>query len=258
MTTYIKIFAGLCNRLFQYSYGKYLLNQGEKIKFIVADDGNTDILEVMNLDSEKDLFITRRNTGYWKYNGIKLLSKYITHKYRVGFYQEKRFADCADFSFLREKSYRENELYKKISSGNSVSIHIRGGDYLDESKAGKFIGVCNTAYYIRAIKKIMTEQKNPEFFIFTNDKGYAMQIVSQCHLGELGIPVMFAENEEDAGQDLYLMSQCRHNILANSTFSWWAAYLNHNDGKTVIVPQHWTNDGDAERDKIILDGWCRL
>ncbi len=258
MTTYIKIFAGLCNRFFQYSYGSYLIQQGQNVRFIVADDGNTDILDTLDLGSTRNLFYTKAESGSLKYNALKFAAKYIFRTYKIGFYQKKKYADSAKIEFKRKAEYEASAIFKKIISENSVSLHIRGGDYLIPGKADSFTGICTKEYYINAIKYIMTNEKKPVFYIFTNDKPYAMQIISQCRLGEIGVEVNFVDSEGDDGRDLFLMSHCSHNIIANSTFSWWAAYLNKSENKSVLSPEHWTNDADPKRDELILPDWIKI
>lgn len=264
MTTYIKIFAGLCNRLFQYAYGKHLIAQGKKIRFIDADDGNTDILDVMNLGEDEKLFLTERKCGKIKIFLLKAFGKYLFHNYKIGFYQEIRFADCTDFKFRRQAEYEQSLLFKKISETESVSIHIRGGDYLDPEKAGSFMGICTKDYYLKAVSKVLEAQKDAVFFIFTNDRKYAEEIFAEAGFNDgskAGVFVFCSDETEgqfagDDGFDLFLMSRCRHNIIANSTFSWWGAYLNKNG--SVICPEHWTNDGDTSRDRIMPDSWRRI
>lgn len=265
MTTYIKIFAGLCNRLFQYSYGKHLLSQGHSVKFIRADDGNTDILDVMELGKDENLFYTNAKNSKLFVNLLKARVKYITHNYKIGFYQDPSYSKNVDFKFKKISLYEKDSITKKIAETNSISIHIRGGDYLDPSKAGSFIGICTKDYYINAIKRAKKEIKSPVFYIFTNDRNYAASIIEECIKDKSSSLTdknfFFADdlkdNNYDDGFDLYLMSQCKVNIIANSTFSWWGAVLNKN-AHTVICPSHWTNAEPYEHDNLILPEWIKI
>lgn len=265
MTTYIKIFAGLCNRLFQYSYGKYLLTQGKSVKFISADDGNTDILDVMELGEDEKLFYTNSKNTKLFVNLLKARVKYITRNYKIGFYQDPLYSENINFKFKNISLYEKDSITTKLSESNSVSLHIRGGDYLDPSKAGSFIGICTKDYYIKAIKTAQKKIKNPVFFIFTNDRPYAESIINDClqdkssSLTEKNF--VFADDQKDKnyddGFDLFLMSKCKANIIANSTFSWWGAVLNKN-AHTVICPSHWTNAEPYEHDNLILSDWIKI
>lgn len=259
MTTYIKIFAGLCNRLFQYSYGKYLISQGQKVKFIRADDGNTDILDVMDLGEEEKLFYTNAKNSKLFVNLLKARVKYITRNYQIGFYQDPSYSQSVNFKFKNNSLYEKDSITKKITETNSISIHIRGGDYLDPTKAGSFMGICTKEYYISAIKAAKKEIKSPVFYIFTNDRDYAVSIMKECKLKES--EYHFADDLKDKnyddGFDLFLMSKCKANIIANSTFSWWGAVLNKK-AHTVICPSHWTNSAPYEHDNLILPEWIKI
>lgn len=258
MTIYIKIFAGLCNRLFQYSYGKYLMSQGKKVKFIVADDGNTDILDVMNLGSDEKLFYTNQTHSKLKVNFLKSFTKYITKNYKVGFFQEPKFAQSVNFQFKNILEYQSSNLVNKIKDTNSVSLHIRGGDYLNPGEGNPFINICTKEYYINAIKLIQQKISSPTFFIFTNDINYAKSIANQFDSNCKFIFVdELKEKKYDDGFDLFLMSLCKANIIANSTFSWWGAYLNKTP-HTVICPTHWTNKEPYNHDILILDDWEKI
>ena len=259
MTIYIKIFAGLCNRLFQYSYGRHLISQGHKVKFIVADDGNTDILDIFDTGNDEKLFYTNSKNGKLFVNLLKAFSKYITQNYKIGFFQEPEFASCINLSFKNISLYLGDSITKKIDSENAVSLHIRGGDYLDPSKANSFINVCTKDYYQAAINEIQKQVSSPIFYIFTNDRNYASSILKECKLkpGSFFFADDIKEKNYDDGFDLFLMSRCKANIIANSTFSWWGAFLNK-ETHLVICPKHWTNTLPYTHDNLILPNWSRI
>jgi len=141
------------------------------------------------------------------------------------------------------------------SDTESVALHIRGGDYLNNLNAGTFGGICTKEYYCKAIEYIAQKIKNPKFYIFTNDKEYAKKIVNAVldSTGE-SINYQFVEgnDESHAYIDLVLMSKCKHHILANSSFSWWGEYLSDQSGIT-IAPSKWTNDSDNK--DIYRENW---
>lgn len=257
MTVYIKIFAGLCNRLFQYSYGKYLMSLGQKVKFIRAYDGNTDILDIMDLGGDENLFYTNSKNGKLEIFFIKLFAKIILRSYKVGFFQSEQFASIAHFVFKNEVLYKNDSAAKKIENSNSVSIHIRGGDYLDGENY--FFNVCTETYYANALKEAQKQISSPVFFIFTNDRPYAQSLAEKCGLKDFTF--FFADDLKDKnyddGFDLFLMSRCKANIIANSTFSWWGTFLNKTP-HPVICPKHWTNKPPYLKDNLLLEKWIRV
>lgn len=159
--------------------------------------------------------------------------------YLQGFWQSERyFNDIKDE--IRSKyiikdlmNDYQRKIFEEIESNNSVGIHIRRGDYLELS--GLFGGICTEKYYEEAINKF--KDKNCRFYIFSNDYEYAKAKYS----GDEFTVVRPVETFPESNMDLLLMSKCKHNIIANSSFSWWAAWLNNNPDKIVIAPDKWLN-----------------
>ncbi|WP_114639650.1 alpha-1,2-fucosyltransferase [Polynucleobacter necessarius] len=127
------------------------------------------------------------------------------------------------------------ELMDAMRSQNSVALHIRRGDYLTNPKAAVHHGVCSLDYYQKAIERILLQVSNPHFYIFSDDIDWAganLTISAPVHL--------VGHNVGDQSfQDLRLISNCKHQIIANSSFSWWGAWLNPNPQKIVIGPKNW-------------------
>ena len=131
------------------------------------------------------------------------------------------------------RQYRDSMI-----KDNSVSVHIRRGDYLEVDEV--YGGICTEEYYEKAMKKMEDEVPDCHFFIFTNDIPWVKE-----HMTGENITVVEG-NDEDAGYiDMYLMTQCKHYILANSSFSWWGCYLNPSKEKKVIAPKIWANGRDS-------------
>lgn len=159
--------------------------------------------------------------------------------YLQGFWQSERyFYDIKDE--IRTKyiikdlmNDYQRKIFEEIESNNSVGIHIRRGDYLELS--GLFGGICTEKYYEEAINRF--KDKNCRFYIFSNDYEYAKAKYS----GDEFTVVRPVETFPESNMDLLLMSKCKHNIIANSSFSWWAAWLNNNPDKIVIAPDKWLN-----------------
>jgi len=123
-----------------------------------------------------------------------------------------------------------------MAQENSVSIHIRRQDYLTVAGGQRYMGICTEAYYNSAIAYICERIENPVFYIFSDDVEYAKAL-----FGKPNMHVVDWNNGKDSMFDMELMSCCRHNICANSTFSMWGARLNKNLDKLVIRPLHHDN-----------------
>ena len=185
--------------------------------------------------------------------GIVLLSGYFqSEKYFKGISELIR----KDFTFLPQISTQNLTYINQIGSSNSVSIHIRRGDYVTNGFTNKFHGTCNFEFYQKAISFIEMREKNLHFFIFSDDiqwvkdnmqLGHPFTIV-QCNLGQ------------NSFEDMRLMSLCKHNIIANSSFSWWGAWLNLNKDKIVVAPKNWfaNEEMNARSHDLIPNSWIRL
>jgi hypothetical protein len=125
---------------------------------------------------------------------------------------------------------------EKLNLPNSISHHVRRGDYVSNPLINSFLGVCPVQYYECAVKIITERIRNPQFFIFSDDTEWVKQNL------KLDFPVSYQDINNKPYYDLYRMSQCSHNIIANSSFSWWAAWHNDNPEKIVFAPQNWFAD----------------
>lgn len=175
----------------------------------------------------------------------------------LGYFQtEKYFKDIEEqvreayrFRSLTP-DFKMREYEGRIRECVSVSVHIRRGDYLDPKYKSLYEGICDGAYYERAIGRMRNMHPGAKFFFFSND----MEWVKEHYSGPDCIAV--EGNDEDSGYvDLYLMSQCEHHIIANSSFSWWGAWLGSSPQKTVIAPEKWLNGrrcSDIYTEEMIL------
>ena len=141
------------------------------------------------------------------------------------------------------------QMEEKITSCNSVSIHMRLGDYLNNDSL--YGGICTPEYYKRAIGMIRETVDNPVFFLFSNDVEEAARILGL----EEAVPVE-GNTGDKSYLDMYLMSKCKHNIIANSTFSWWGAWLNRNKTKQVYCPTTLLNGYD--NGSVYCEDWIRV
>jgi hypothetical protein len=162
-----------------------------------------------------------------------------------------------DELLLREPLRREVEaMAAQIrATPDSVSLHVRRGDYISDPDANNVFGTLPVAYYQRAEETLLAKGKKPVFFVFSDDLSWARQ-----HLTLQG-QMHFTGVTGEAGdcQELYLMSLCAHNIIANSSYSWWGAFLNRNPGKSVICPANWSRVAETNaRIQIQLPEWIKM
>ena len=135
---------------------------------------------------------------------------------------------------LRLKNISKNlkEKINLIKNNTSVSVHLRRGDYLS-SQVKNHIGVCSMDYYVNAIENISIKHKDAVFYIFSDDILWCRQNL------KTNKETIFVGNEFKSEEAFEMMKNCRHNIISNSTFSWWAAWLNSNPNKMIIAPKTW-------------------
>ena len=146
------------------------------------------------------------------------------------------------------------ELKKMILATNSVALHVRRGDYVSLKHANEFHGTCSLEYYRNAIDELKRKCNGLSYFIFSDDVDWCRKELS--FLPEAVFVVN--ESEKKSSQDLFLMSLCRHNVIANSSYSWWAAWLNQNPNKTVISPVKWFKDVNQDTSNLIPKNWIRI
>lgn len=137
------------------------------------------------------------------------------------------------------------DVASDMQSCNSVSLHIRRGDYLMLPN----YCVCDDSYYKSAIEKIKRYVDNPFFYVFSNDPGWSNDFLKSL---DVNYKIVDWNQGGDSYQDMYLMTQCKHNIIANSTFSWWGAWLNQTKDKIVVTPSKWFRNQDLN---INCPGW---
>ncbi|MHB8710418.1 MAG: alpha-1,2-fucosyltransferase [Minisyncoccota bacterium] len=178
--------------------------------------------------------------------------------YLSGVWQsEKYFKDIEkvirkEFTLKNKPSVGAENWIGKVRECDSVSIHIRRGDYVNSPKTNQFHGVCSLKYYNEAIALIVQKIANPVFFVFSDDIAWARANLKTRYSIEYVSDKKIPDYEE-----LIIMSRCKHNILANSSFSWWGAWLNENPDKIVIAPKKWFV-GNTDTTDLIPASWIRL
>jgi hypothetical protein len=134
-----------------------------------------------------------------------------------------------------------------------ISMHYRRGDYAENLETTKYHGMPDSKYYSKALQYISERQNNLKVLVFSDDKDWVTKSV------KLPITFEIIEGLEDI-EELILMSHCKHNIIANSTFSWWGAWLNENPEKIVIAPKRWfaNEEMEAQTQDLIPETWIRM
>lgn len=162
--------------------------------------------------------------------------------YYDGYWQNEKY-----FIEVKEQLYeiftpkvidaRNASFAKELSACNSVSLHVRRGDYNSHPLYG---GICDETYYINAIKKIQSYIDVDVYCVFSNDIEWCKENLPKI-IGNRTIRYVDWNTGTNSYMDIYLMSHCRHNIIANSSFSWWGAWLNRSNDQIVISPKKWNN-----------------
>lgn len=286
------ILGGLGNQMFQYACG-YTLAEKNKTQLKLDVTGFQEYslrsfeLDKFDLQTEKATIDEIRQMKYKPISFVEKLARKLVKKsrplsknyykephlhfdptlferggdlYIEGYWQsEKYFAEYRDILLkkftLKKNMHNETQNYRKqIASSDSVSLHIRRGDYVENSETNSFHGTCSVDYYRGAVEKIGEKIPNSHFFIFSDDLGWAIEnlfFIENKTFVEL--PESVPDHEE-----MYLMSRCEHNIVANSSFSWWGAWLNSNSDKIVIAPKRWFNDVTINTEDLIPKEWIQL
>ena len=296
MTT-VALTGGLGNRMFQYAFGYALKKQGLKVLYDdVHYKRRTDCTwEFVDL---KDVFphLDISYTAWWNFyftfpqkyksfpkrlfNRLMLKSRLesvvkgpslhyvpkIKEKARrntlfYGHWQsEQYFADCRDeileqFTFLPFSERQNIDLAKQMKKENSVAIHIRKGE--DYYRWKSTHGICDADYYRKAIDYIKKTVDNPVFYVFTDNIPWVRENLATTDIRIVDWnPLKGRYNF----RDMQLMSCAKHNIIANSTYSWWGAWLNTNPTKIVIAPKEWVNNLDPklQNNDVVPESWVRL
>lgn len=180
--------------------------------------------------------------------------------YLKGFWQtEKYFKDDEslirkEFQFKHAAKGKNKVILEGIRNSNSVSVHIRRGDYVKVKATNNFHGTCNVNYYAKAIKYIYKNVSQPTFYIFSDDPAWCKK-----NLRFQSKAIFVDHNTGDSSwEDMRLMSNCKHNIIANSSFSWWAAWLNANPDKIIISPKSWFRDKTVDTRDVVPSTWIKL
>ncbi len=177
--------------------------------------------------------------------------------YYDGYYQNEAYFKnyrkeiIKHFELGSELDEQNKSILDLIGQTNSVSLHVRRGDYVTLESANKHHGTCSIEYYEKAIKLMAKKVKTPHFFLFSDDMDWVLKNL------KIDYPFTVVNINQNRGwYDINLMKHCKHNICANSSFSWWGAWLNENQKKNVIAPICWIKK--SKKNAIIPKNWIKL
>lgn len=178
----------------------------------------------------------------------------------VGYWQSERYfaehADAIRRDFVIERTAAGDgtaRLLEAIASTTSLSVHVRRGDYADDPIARGYHGLLPTDYYRAAVATVAARVIDVRGFVFSDDLAWC-----RSHL-DLPIPMTFVDVRAAPSVDLLLMSRCAHHVIANSSFSWWGAWLGEAaPGTIVIAPRRWVQDGRIDTSHVVPDRWLRV
>lgn len=279
------IYGGLGNQMFQYAIGKSMAVYKHEELFI--DSSIFDNYELRNFQLD-DFNVNYKPIKFGKLSIYKINNKYKLHilkkinKYLkitpkiffekdefifddsvfdaksflfVGYWQSYKYFEKIRGVLLKEFTLKNRldtvnlEILNRIITSNSVSIHIRRGDYVTDDVNS----VSSLAYYDEAIDYVVKYIKKPVFYIFSDDIDWV-----KSNLNTKSQKLEYIDNnKQNPERDMELMKNCKNNIIANSTFSWWAAWLNDNNDKIVIAPKIWVHNKSTSKD-LIPTSWIVL
>jgi hypothetical protein len=190
-------------------------------------------------DQNKNYVVYReKNEFVYDENIFKQQSSLLIGTWQVeSYFKDIKSILQKEFRFKIPKDKKNKQLFHEIRNSNSVSIHIRRGDYFTQRWESILAVIKDSAYYTKAIDFIEKKIESPRYFIFSDDVQWAKE-----NLRLLNATYIDHNRGRNSYIDMYLMSNCKHNIIANSTFSWWAAWLNSNEKKIVVMPGKWIHD----------------
>lgn len=282
----ISYYGGLGNQMFIYAVYRFFENQGKTVRadmlhYYTVSPREFELTEVFpdtkirkgsshNLENYRIIapyMNDERNFIYYiepnvmndvkSFANKRLLDNSLKWGYLNGYFQTRVFAQeieeilRKEFVFCQPKDSKLQDMIKKMKAEKSVAVHVRRGDYLYLPEM--YGGICTKDYYLKAIDRIKTRIEKPIFYFFSDDIQWVKNNIYEGNAVYIE-PQMFEDYHN--WYDMYLMSECQHNIIANSSFSWWGAWLNKNKKKVVIAPKKWVNADSME--DICPEKWIRI
>ena len=192
-------------------------------------------------DCKKGLYISEETFFVPEYIPSKKKTKYIFGNYEGATVFPKNIDQLKEELQVKTLPNEDNQkmLQKIFSEHNSVCMHVRRGDYLN--KGNEWLQVCDYDYYKNAVKYIKGKVENPTFFIFSNTHDDIEWIKENY---KFDMDPIYVDLSNPDYEEIRLMMSCKHFIISNSTFSWWASLLSKNEGKLIVAPKTWSNKND--------------
>jgi hypothetical protein len=289
-----EINGGLGNQMFQYACGRALAlqnNDALKLDIVSLQNGVTDQYFTarpfeLNIFNANTVIANERElaTFFPKTIPLKVWYKWIKNYQRYtepffmyddgvnklngnvflrGYWQTEKYFSTyeatirKDFEFVFPKNGTTISIENNMQLQNAVSIHVRRGDYVSSPTANSFHGVAGLDYYQAAMQKIEQLVDKPHYYLFSDDGVWAKEHLVK---NRKDITLVDHNNGKDSWQDMYLMSKCQHHIIANSSFSWWGAWLNDNKKKVVLAPKLWfaNTEKNEQTQDLIPQSWIRI
>ena len=275
-----RLIGGLGNQMFQFAAGYSFAKRIQLEMSIDMSFLNKNIYETENftprkfeLDSFQNLpkckIIEENLVNYFEINESNVHSNFPLRKlFKQKFLLNDYFQGERYFSNINNevnKLFEFNKLLldentralekEILLSQNSVAIHVRRGDYL-KPKLNEFHGTCEIDYYKKAVELIIDKTISPKFYFFSDDVNWVKSELASYFINS----TVVENSEKDNWVDMYLMSLCQHNVIANSSYSWWSAYLNRNEHKIIIAPNKWYSDVKMNKltKHLIPENWISI
>lgn len=286
----VRLKGGVGNQLFQFACGRAIAaHRGEELfldliyltvnplnfmprdfklerldNFKIADDNTLKSFNSLYLQGNA-AFVTEE---FPKHSLLSLLNnKTIEAVLLDGYFQDEfYFFGCGDlirkeFKVLLDHYPDDSLCSLRDSDQNTVSIHLRRGDYLSPENL-KALGICEPGYYQEAISIIESLVPDPHFYIFSDDPDQADRLFYKLLKYKTNVSAIINHKDPEHKDlvELSLMTQCKHFILANSSYSWWGSYLSDSPAKRIIAPRKWFNDESLSQlsEDIALETWVRI
>lgn len=289
----VRLKGGMGNQMFQYAFGKamaarlgtsvnfdcsLLLDRARGKEFVYRDYD----LDIFNVDAQfsvepstlRTLYKLRSSTlsryiKKWAAKGKpifkephfevseQLLTNPVNNQIYDGWWQGHPYFDSIteqlrnDFTFKTGVLPGSAELHNKITATNSICLNVRRTDFLTTPA----LNATNLEYFLRGAEHMATLVEQPHFFVFSDDVEWCRENIQLPHPVEV---VEHSHKGHKFGNYLQLLAACKHFIIPNSSFAWWAVWLNGNTDKHVIAPKNWFNEGDYDTRDLVPQNWIRL
>ena len=284
---------GIGNQMFQYAAGKSLSLKTNQVHWLDLNDFNGyqlhngfELDRVFNIEDIKSSPTVAKELLSWRANSfakkILLRSQFARLRgqsfivephfnywpeffelkrncYLYGYWQSELYFKNIESTIRQDFSFKQplNEVNQQIAIDiakiESVSLHVRRGDYVNDPKTTATHGTCSISYYVNAINYIANQIEQPVFYIFSDDIDWVKKNI------QITFPCNYISHNQGAESynDMHLMSLCKHHIIANSSFSWWGAWLNPSPNKLVIAPKNWFAT-ETNTEDLLPKNWITL